>query len=76
MENDSLTKVWIWQGLAVSRGGACGFSYDEFGFQGVLVAEFGAGRLMRFKRISAAARPISRKGWRTVVKAGFWKAAL
>ena len=25
---------------------------------------------MRFKRISAAARPISRNGWRTVVKPG------
>jgi len=30
-------------GLGRFAGRACGFSYDEFGFQGVLVAEFGAG---------------------------------
>src|ERR1700722_4305283 len=30
------------------------------------------GRLIRFNRISAAARPISRSGWRTVVGLGFW----
>src|SRR5580698_8928390 len=30
------------------------------------------GRLIRFSRISAAARPISRSGWRTVVRLGFW----
>jgi len=43
MENDSLTKVWICRAWPFRGGGACGFSYDEFGFQGVLVAEFGAG---------------------------------
>jgi glycosyltransferase involved in cell wall biosynthesis len=31
---------------------------------------------MRRKRISAAISPILRKGWRTVVRPGFWKAAL
>ena len=32
--------------------------------------------VMLRKTVSAASRPIRRNGWRTVVKPGFWKAAL
>src|SRR5260370_34764730 len=76
LPNNSLVRAgssyrgYVGRGAVLARTISSGRTVMVFGY-----GDF-AGALMRRSKVSAAITPISRNGCRTVVKPGFWYAAL